>query len=359
MFVRNYQNSQKGNAMKNPKRVVNYIKENLNEVKHTTLNPEGPGVVRIHMVPPKYDGPEPVGSVVILNGQDIIPIGVSWAVLLSMLIDAINEYHGRPITQEDTDKIVASTLVSAKSVYKFIPKFVIKKDIFRIMNTFKQIAYGETPDEEIGYLSIGEYADNMRAPHRMDLMVSAMTKDGKWHCNQNCVHCYAAGQAQAEEEELSTEEWKQIIDKCRKVCIPQVTFTGGEPTMRDDLFELIDHAGWFVTRLNTNGSKLTREYCDKLFEASLDSVQITFYSHDAAIHNELVGAPMYDKTLEGIKNDLAVVDHQYMVDYRLQFRKNMGTDDDGQILLIDHVPDRIQDLLTAGRIQVGGRFIQQ
>ena len=221
----------KGITMKNPKRVVNYIKENLNEVKHTTLNPEGPGVVRIHMVPPKYDGPEPVGSVVILNGQDIIPINVSWAVLLSMLIDSINEYHGRPITQEDTDRIVESTLVAAHAVYRFIPKFIIKKDIFRIMNTFKQIAYGEKPDEEIEYLSIGEYSDNMRAPHRMDLMVSAMTKDGKWHCNQNCVHCYAAGQAQAEEEELSTEEWKQILDKCRKVCIPQVTFTGGEMTL--------------------------------------------------------------------------------------------------------------------------------
>ena len=85
--------------MKNPRSVVNYIKENLNEVKHTTLNPEGPGVVRIHMVPPKYDGPEPAGSVVILNGQDIIPINVSWAVLLSMLIDSINEYNGRPITE--------------------------------------------------------------------------------------------------------------------------------------------------------------------------------------------------------------------------------------------------------------------
>ena len=70
--------------MKNPKRVVNYIKENLNEVKHTTLNPEGPGVVRIHMVPPKYDGPEPVGSVVILNGQDIIPLDDGSAVKLTI-----------------------------------------------------------------------------------------------------------------------------------------------------------------------------------------------------------------------------------------------------------------------------------
>ena len=290
--------------MKNPRSVVNYIKENLNEVKHTTLNPEGPGVVRIHMVPPKYDGPEPAGSVVILNGQDIIPINVSWAVLLSMLIDSINEYNGRPITEEDTAAIIESTVTAARGVYRFVPKFILKKDIFRIMNTFKQIAYGETPEEDIEYINIGEYAENMRAPHRMDLMVSAMTKDGNWHCNQNCLHCYAANQPQSGEEELSTEEWKKIIDKCRKVCIPQVTFTGGEPTMREDLPELIKHARWFVTRLNTNGIKLTKDYCSQLFEASLDSLQITFYSHDEKIHNELVGAPMYDKTLDGIKNAL-------------------------------------------------------
>ena len=291
--------------MKNPKRVVSYIKENLCEVKHTTLNPEGPGVVRIHMVPPKYDGPEPAGSVVILNGQDIVPIGVSWAVLLSMLIDAVNEYHGRPINDEDTKKIVESTVKEAQNVYRLLPKFIIRKDIFRIMNTFKQIAYGEKPDEEIQYINIGEYADNMRAPHRMDLLVSAMSKGDTWNCNQRCVHCYAAGQEMAGETELSTEEWKKIIDKCREECIPQVTFTGGEPTMRDDLIELINHARWFVTRLNTNGIKLSKEYCDRLFEASLDSVQITFYSHDEKIHNELVGAPMYQKTLDGIKNAIA------------------------------------------------------
>lgn len=290
--------------MKNPKRVVTYIKENLNEVKHTTLNPEGPGVVRIHMVPPKYEGAEPAGSIVILNGQDIIPINVSWAVLLSMLIDNINEYHGKPISDEDTKKIVEDTVTASRKIYRFIPKSVIRKDIFRIMNTFRQIAYGETPEEDIQYINIGEYSEYMRAPHRMDLMVSAMTKDGGWHCNQKCVHCYAAGQPQAEETELSTEDWKKIIDKCRKVCIPQVTFTGGEPTMREDLIELIDHAQWFVTRLNTNGIKLSKEYCDRLMKASLDSVQITFYSHDAATHNELVGANMYDDTLAGIKNAL-------------------------------------------------------
>ena len=154
-------------------------------------------------------------------------------------------------------------------------------------------------------MSIGDYAPFMKAPHRMDLMVSAMTKNGKWHCNQKCVHCYAAGQTLSDEPELPTESWKEILDRCRNAGIPQVTFTGGEPTMREDLFELVKYARWFISRLNTNGIKLTPEYCKKLREAELDSVQVTFYSCDPEIHNRLVGAHHYEETLAGIKNALA------------------------------------------------------
>ena len=144
----------------------------------------------------------------------------------------------------------------------------------------------------------------MRAPHRMDLLVSAMAVDGRWKCNQRCLHCYAAGQEQSEEAEISTAEWKGIIDRCRAAGVTQLTFTGGEPTMRDDLFELIDYARWFVTRLNTNGIRLTPEYCQKLRDASLDSVQITLYSCDEAIHNRLVGVPRFADTAAGIRNAL-------------------------------------------------------
>jgi MoaA/NifB/PqqE/SkfB family radical SAM enzyme len=133
-----------------------------------------------------------------------------------------------------------------------------------------------------------------------------MTKDEGWHCNLKCLHCYAAGQTHSEEKELSTDDWKKIIDKLKEVGVPQITFTGGEPTMRDDLIELIEYGQWFVTRLNTNGLKLTEEYCHSLKAASLDSVQITFYSHDKDIHNKLVGAEGYDRTLSGIKNALSL-----------------------------------------------------
>ncbi len=138
----------------------------------------------------------------------------------------------------------------------------------------------------------------------MDLMVSSMKKDEKWNCNLKCLHCYASGQQLSEEKELSTDEWKQIIDKLRQIGVPQITFTGGEPTLRDDLTELIDHGQWFVTRLNTNGVRLTKEYCRALQKASLDSIQITLYSCDKDVHNELVGTDGFERTADGIKNAL-------------------------------------------------------
>lgn len=286
-------------------RLKKYMRDNFTEVMHTTLNPEGPGVVRIHLVPPKYDDKKLSSGVAIINGQDIIPVNYSWCVLLAELIREINRFAGVEVSDEDVEEILNRTCRSVKKVFPFVSKKHIKSDAYKIMKTFTQVAYGQTVEEEIGYMNIGEYAEFMKAPHRMDIMVSAMTKGGKWHCNQKCVHCYAAGQPEAEEEELSTEEWKQILDKCRSIGIPQVTFTGGEPTMRDDLFELIDYARWFVSRLNTNGIKLTKEYCEKLYGVEIDSVQITFYSYDESIHNELVGAPQYKNTVEGIKNALA------------------------------------------------------
>ena len=96
-----------------------------------------------------------------------------------------------------------------------------------------------------------------------------------------------------------------IIRRCQKAGIHQLTFTGGEPTLRVDLCELIKEARWFVTRLNTNGVLLTPKLCRQLMESELDSVQVTFYSAEPEVHNELVGASNYEKTVEGIKNALA------------------------------------------------------
>lgn len=279
-----------------------FYKKNLNEVLHTTLNPYEPGVVRIHLVPAKYNPYKANPSLAILNGKDILPINLAWTILLAIFIKQTNKYQGKEITDKEMKKVVTNTINEALTIYRKPGRIELKQDLETILSVFIDIAEGREPKEKIGQLSITQYANKMKAPHRMDLMISSMTKDGHWNCNQKCIHCYAAGQEKAETKELSTEEWKKIIDKCKKECVPQLTFTGGEPTKRDDLVELIEYSSWFVTRLNTNGVLLTKELCEKLYNASLDSIQITFYSHNKEIHNELVGANNFDKTVEGIKN---------------------------------------------------------
>lgn len=279
-----------------------YLRKNFSQVKHVTLNPNGPGVVRIHMIPPKFSFNKTVPSVIILNGQDILPISLSWTILLSSFIDEVVKYEDKNIAENEWESIVDNTIIRVQKVYKKISVQELKSDLWRIINTLTDIATGKKPEENIGILSIGAYAKNMRAPHRMDLMISSMKKNGDWNCNQRCIHCYAAGQKMSEVQELPTESWKKIIDKCREACIPQLTFTGGEPTLRSDLVELVAYSKWFVTRLNTNGVCLTSSICEQLFQASLDSVQVTLYSDKPEIHTALVGANNWEKTVEGIKN---------------------------------------------------------
>ncbi len=275
-------------------------------VKHCTFNPEGPGVVRMHLVPPKFKlfGNPPY--ILILNGYYLIPLGYSWAVLLSSFIDRVNEYDNREITEEDTERIISDTVKAAHAIYRAIPASDLREDLFDMLDVLFCVAGGGDPDVELERLSIRRYAKNMSAPHRMDLMVSAMTDaTGCWHCNQRCKFCYAAGQELSAAKELSTEEWKEAIDKLRSVGVPMLTFTGGEPTLRRDIIELIDYSKWFITRLNTNGLMLSEDFCARLKAASLDSLQITFYSAVESIHNSLVGGEHCERTVSGIKNAIA------------------------------------------------------
>ncbi len=278
-----------------------YLSKHLNEVKHITLNPGSEGVVRVHLVPPVLRLFKNAPSVVILNGQDILPINTSWAILLSAFIDEIQRYDGKTLEDGDWDGVVQKTVVRTRRVYRTVKEGTLKDDLWRIISTLYDVANGREPKEEIGAVSLGEYAPYMTAPHRMDLMISSLHKNSRWNCNNQCLHCYAAEQELSDTEELSLEQWKQVIDKCREARIPQLTFTGGEPTLRADLVELVEYSKWFITRLNTNGICLTEELCQKLYEASLDSVQITLYSHDPETHNRLVGAKSWEKTVQGIK----------------------------------------------------------
>lgn len=277
-----------------------YRRQHLRCVRHITLDPRGRGVVRIHMIPPR-EGAEDAPYLLLLNGSRLVPLNLSWAILLASFMDRLEPFSGLEISSSDWEAMAAGAVADTRKVYPFTPRQELAEDLETMITSLVAIARGQEPEAEVASLTLGEYAREMTAPHRMDLMISAMSRDGAWHCNQKCLHCYAAGQPLADTPELTTAQWREVLERLRRANIPQVTFTGGEPTLRADLVELVEAAAWFVTRLNTNGRLLTPELCRRLFDASLDSVQVTLYSDHAETHNALVGAEGFGDTVAGIR----------------------------------------------------------
>ena len=278
-----------------------YLKES-DMVYQTTIDPKGPGVVRIHLVPPNKlkDG---IPWIVILNGFRILPLLTSYAVLLKEFILVYNDYNYNYYEKSQLDEMIDEIVENVSKIYKDAKKGDIKSDLKEMLDTIIEVGTKPNTDKlKVGNFSLNEYSKFMHAPLRMDLMVSTMEKDGVYNCNQKCVHCYAFNEVNSNLDEIDTDSWFKIIDKLKEERVPQITFTGGEPTLRSDLVELIDYSKWFITRLNTNGILLTKELCKKLYDAELDNVQITFYSSDMDIHNKLVGGSHYLETLGGIKN---------------------------------------------------------
>lgn len=278
-----------------------YRRAHLDFVRHITLDPKGPGVVRIHMIPPGDDTPD-APFLLLLNGASLVPLNLSWAIMLANLMDQLQAYEGQELEERQWEALLTAAVEETHRTYPRTRRQTLAADMHLMLTSLIAIAQGREPEAEVALLSLADYAPEMTAPHRMDLMVSAMEKDGAWHCNQKCLHCYAAGQPMGETPELSTEQWKTALELLRKANIPQVTFTGGEPTLRSDLVELVRAAEWFVTRLNTNGRLLTPELCAGLYDASLDSVQVTLYSAEGNIHNQLVGINGFNDTVQGIRH---------------------------------------------------------
>jgi radical SAM protein with 4Fe4S-binding SPASM domain len=179
---------------------------------------------------------------------------------------------------------------------------------------------GACPLHELELETTAPFSARPSAPYRMDLALT-------YRCNNDCAHCYnlrapsppahlplgegslLSPKGREGGSELSTSEWKKILDATWDLGIPHIVFTGGEPTLRNDLPELVAYAQakGQVTGLNTNARRLADPgYVQQLVDAGLDHVQITLESHDAEIHDRLVCAKgAWKQTIAGLHNVLA------------------------------------------------------
>jgi len=123
-------------------------------------------------------------------------------------------------------------------------------------------------------------------------------------CNLRCIHCYSQSNDQVYPDELTTEEGFALIDDLAQFGSPVLLFSGGEPLMRPDLFELIAHARSKGMRavLSTNGTLITREIAQKLKDFDLSYVGISLDGLEK-IHDSFRGKKgAFKEAIAGLRN---------------------------------------------------------
>ncbi|MBW2494128.1 MAG: radical SAM protein [Deltaproteobacteria bacterium] len=130
----------------------------------------------------------------------------------------------------------------------------------------------------LGRSAVGDLS--ARAPRRFE----AVTRDTPvviWnvcmHCNMHCPHCYAAAVAEPSPTDLSHEEGIDLLDQLADAGVRVVIFSGGEPLLRADVFELIAHAKrrGISPQLSTNGVLIDEDVAKRLADAGIAYVGVS------------------------------------------------------------------------------------
>lgn len=123
-------------------------------------------------------------------------------------------------------------------------------------------------------------------------------------CNLRCVHCYSQSENQKYEGELNTVEAKQLIDNLADFGVPVLLFSGGEPFMRADLFELVQYTRSKGMRavISTNGTLISDDIAKKYSDAGLSYVGVSLDGLKT-VNDKFRGVSgAFEQALEGIRS---------------------------------------------------------
>jgi MoaA/NifB/PqqE/SkfB family radical SAM enzyme len=136
---------------------------------------------------------------------------------------------------------------------------------------------------------------------------------------------------------MTTEQIKSLIDQIANLGVLALSFTGGEPTLRKDLPELIYHTGIvhdFMNGMATNGYLLPKLFKEHKMEG-LDYILISLDNPTAKLHNKMRGIKVFDRIIESIqlanKRDIKVIistvvmkDNIHLMDDMCQLAEKLG-----------------------------------
>lgn len=126
-------------------------------------------------------------------------------------------------------------------------------------------------------------------------------------CNLDCVYCYSNCTRHPDRREMSTDEWKDLIDQLVDAGVIQLFIEGGEPLFRPDILEILRYCqGRVMTWVRTNGTLVTPELAQKLKEVGVSTMLVDVHGANPETHDRIVGhAGSHQRAIEGARNIVA------------------------------------------------------
>lgn len=124
-----------------------------------------------------------------------------------------------------------------------------------------------------------------------------------YRCNLDCIHCYCKG-SEDKNRELDCGQWKNILDTIYQEGCLWLTFSGGDPLVRDDFLDIYAYARkkGFIISLFTNGQAFTAEIIDYLVQFPPYVIEITLNGITANTYEAVTGvAGSYLKAMDTIE----------------------------------------------------------
>jgi organic radical activating enzyme len=210
-----------------------------------------------------------------------------------LIINASTILHLNPTAAEYAYYLVKNEPVK-QAAHKMVERYHV--DLEQAKNDYQELVDRiqtliNTPDlDPVTFLDLDRirpFTGHITAPYRLDCALTYRIPERT--IETALVKCV--------DRELDTIEWKSIFDKAWSAGIPHIIFTGGEPTLRDDLPELIAHAesNDQVTGLISDGLRLSeRDYLDSLLQTGLDHLMIIFQPDNEAAWDALENSLVED-----------------------------------------------------------------
>lgn len=123
-----------------------------------------------------------------------------------------------------------------------------------------------------------------------------------YNCNFYCKHCYQTPLKNKKIDELSTEQWKEIIDILKEKGVIILHFTGGEVLCRKDFIEIYKYAYNlnFKIGISTNASLINNEVIELWSSMRPYKVAITLYGFSEKVYQNFTGKVAFDRVYENI-----------------------------------------------------------